>query len=73
MLGKDNPADLFTKYLDVSTIDHHMESLNFEDKAGRADETPKLHNMSCSLNEYLAGHVKAQAIQPIYVTMVKLM
>lgn len=51
MLGKDNPADLFTKYFDVSTIDHHIESLRFEDKEGRVGEAPKLHNLSCSLDE----------------------
>ena len=30
VLGKENPADLFTKYLDCHTIGHHFQKLNCE-------------------------------------------
>ena len=43
ILGKLNPADLFTKYLDTHTIDGHLRRLAFEITAGRALEAPKLH------------------------------
>ena len=52
VLGKDNPADLFTKYLDSNTIGRHLQKLNCELANGRADEAPKLHNISISLDEY---------------------
>lgn len=32
--GKDNPADLFTKFLSGDEIDKHMTAMNFEYKSG---------------------------------------
>ena len=42
VLGKENPADLFTKHLDVKTVEHHMGNLDYHKAAGRAIEAPKL-------------------------------
>ena len=42
-LGKDNPADLFTKYLDKEVCQHHAKTLQFHFIHGRAEEAPKLH------------------------------
>ena len=38
VLGKDNPADLFTKYLDMKTMAHHMGNLDYYQTAGRVAE-----------------------------------
>ena len=55
VLGKDNPADLFTKYLDVATMDHHTKKMQCQYGEGRADEAPKLHVISQSPERYLNG------------------
>ena len=52
VLGTENPADLFTKYLDQGTIEQHLQRLGCEIIEGRADEAPKLHNVSMSMDEY---------------------
>ena len=43
VLGKANPADLFTKYLDEATVARHTEALAHKFTIGRALEAPKLH------------------------------
>ena len=43
VLGKDNPADLYTKHLDTTTIERHTKTLACEFSEGRAKEAPKLH------------------------------
>ena len=55
VLGRDNPADLFTKYLDERTSSHHLENLAFKFTEGRATEAPKLHTLSRSRYEYEDG------------------
>ena len=52
VLGKENLADLFTKYLDSNTIGQHLQRLNSKFIEGRANEALKLHNISISLDEY---------------------
>ena len=52
VLGKLNPAALFTKYLDHNTIEQHVARLNYTFFEGRALEAPKLHNMGLSIDEY---------------------
>ena len=52
VLGKDNPADLFTKHLDCNTMGQHLKKLKCELTEGRANEAPKLHNISISIDEY---------------------
>ena len=42
-LGKLNPADLYTKYLDEATTTQHIEALSSHFTKGRAAEAPKLH------------------------------
>ena len=51
-LGKVNPADLFTKYFDQTTIEQHVAKLAYTFEGGRALEAPKLHNVSISIDEY---------------------
>ena len=55
VLGKDNRADPYTKYLDIDTDDHHTKTFRSHYKGGRADEAPKLHTLSKSLDECLIG------------------
>ena len=55
VLGKDNPADLFAKYLDAATIDHHINKLQCKCGDGRADEAPKMHALSQSMEMHLNG------------------
>ena len=52
VLGQNNPADLFTKYLDGNTIGRHLKTLKCEFTKGRADDAPKLHSISLSIDEY---------------------
>ena len=55
VLGRDNPADLYTKHLDTNTSNHHVNNLKFEYQEGRAEEAPKLHKLSRSMDEYITG------------------
>lgn len=55
VLGRDNPADLYTKYLDEKTSIHHTSALAYRFIEGRADETPHLHKLSQSKDEYEYG------------------
>lgn len=43
VLGKANPADLYTKHFDESTTVRHTEALAHNFTTGRATEAPKLH------------------------------
>ena len=51
VLGKDNPADLYTKYLDNQIANHHLSKLAYQTASGRAAEAPKLHLISRSLED----------------------
>ena len=53
VLGKNNPADIFTKYLDQNTSDAHLKTTNYYVIAGRATEAPKLHLVSQSWSTYI--------------------
>ena len=55
VLGKDNPADLVTKYLDEQTTNHHIRSLEHRFEDGRAAEAPQLHLLSQSRDEHNEG------------------
>ena len=59
VLGKDNPADLYTKYLDERTIDRHLQNLHYKHQEGRSIEAPKLHAKIPSQN----NHEEKEAIQ----------
>ena len=48
VLGKENPADLYTKNLDEKTNHYHTTNLAYRLRDGRADEAPQLHNISQS-------------------------
>ena len=52
VLGKINPADLYTKCIDWITTDKHLTKLGYEFTGGRAEETFKLHCISMSIDEY---------------------
>ena len=41
ILGSENPADMFTKYLDRGALDKAIARLNLEFSAGRADAAPE--------------------------------
>ena len=51
VLGKDNPADLYTKYLDTQTANQHLSELAYQAASGRAAEAPKLHLLSKPLED----------------------
>ena len=55
ILGKDNPADLYTKYLDEKTNKYHTNNLAYKFRDGRAQEAPKLHAISHSKEEWEYG------------------
>ena len=52
ILGKVNPANVYTKYLDWATTEKHLAKLNYEFTDGRAREAPKLHSIIVSMYEY---------------------
>ena len=52
VLGRDNPADLFTKYLDQKTLDKHVETLRSQYIGGRPSSAPQLHNLCISWGQY---------------------
>ena len=51
VLGKVNPADLYTKYMDEATTSKHTKALAHEFAAGRAEEAPKLHLLEPLVHE----------------------
>ena len=55
ILGKDNPADLYTEYLDEKTNNHHTNTVAYQFRDGRAQEAPKLHLLSRSRDEWEHG------------------
>ena len=55
IFGKENPADLSTKYFDEKTNQHHVGKLAYRFNSGRAQEAPKLHTLSRSTCEYHEG------------------
>ena len=55
VLGRDNPADLYTKYLDEKTSMHHIRTLAYNFTEGRSEEAPQLHIMSRSKDDYGYG------------------
>ena len=55
ILGKHNPADLFTKHLDQATNEGHTATLQYRFNIGRAREAPKLHGLWQSVGEFLTS------------------
>ena len=45
VLGKDNPADLFTEYLSAEVSTHHRDFLGIYFKDGRAKSAPQLQHL----------------------------
>merc|ERR1711884_964058 len=45
VLGRDNPADMYTKYLDWDTIRRHSERVSADFVDGRASTAPELHTL----------------------------
>ena len=55
VLGTENPADLYTKYLDWEgggRIGQHAGRIRYNVPTSRAQETPNLHCTSQQLDEY---------------------
>ena len=46
VLGKENPADLYTKFLDAATTNIHTQKLGYIQVGGRSTEAPQLHMIS---------------------------
>ena len=53
--GKENPADLYTKFLDATTNNAHVQRLEYVFVEGRSAEAPKLHAVSQSIDSYRYG------------------
>ena len=58
VLGKENPADLYTKFLDAATSNLHVKKLGYTYTRGRSTEAPQLHFVSQSWDEYRNGDVQ---------------
>ena len=64
----NNPADLFTKYLDETTNAHHTRNLGFKDEEGRAEDAPNLHSISIPIDDYQTGANSGQWMWLQYLT-----
>ena len=53
ILGKENPADLFNKHLDIAIADKHVRKLQCRYIQGRVKLAPELHTMSRSWDDHL--------------------
>ena len=63
ILGKENPADLFTKHLDEKTNEYHVDKLAYKFNKGRAEEAPELHALSQSPHDHHdGGHGKSVTV-----------
>lgn len=54
VLGGDNPADLYTKFLDAASSDTHTET-PVQICHGRSSEAPQFHVLSHSVDDYNYG------------------
>ena len=65
ILGKDNPADLFTKFPSGDEIDKHMTAMDFEFKSGHDDIALTINtfdkDVNCDFIELCITHTLAQA------------
>ena len=48
ILGKENPADVFTKYVDKSTMDASLAKMCLEFKEGRLPVAPAIMGQNAS-------------------------
>ena len=55
VLGKENPAERFTKLLDAATSNVHVRKLEYKYMEGRAQGAPQLHPLSQSMDECNGG------------------
>ena len=60
VLGKENPADLYTKFLDNATNEHHVRKLEYNFVSGRSSEAPQLHCISTSIDDSSYGRYNEQ-------------
>lgn len=58
VLGLDDPADLYTKYLDEKNSQHHTTNLACTFTGDRATEAPQLHQLSESNDEHEYGPIE---------------
>ena len=56
VLGANNLADLFAKYLDEKTNLHHTTKFEFQAIEGRPADAPNLHDINVSIDAYVAGN-----------------
>lgn len=62
-LGRDNPADLYTKHLDAATVGRHVDKPNGHHKDGRSSVAPELHRVSISWDEYMRQQFEHNLLQ----------
>ena len=55
VLGKEHPADWYTKFLDAATSNAHVQRLEYEFVGGRSIEAPQLHSLSQSVDSHKQG------------------
>ena len=61
--GKENPADLLTKFLDNQTMLKHMEHFNIQYMSGRSAEAPTLSGLNF-ISQCLYALCGAEAYAP---------
>lgn len=56
ILGRENPADLYTKFLDNATSDGHIKRLEYNVPKDKSTEAPRLHMVRQSIDECNYGN-----------------
>ena len=57
-LGKEHPADFYTKSLDAATSNFHTTKLGYSFRKGRSAEAPQLHMMAQPSDDYNSGRTQ---------------
>ena len=62
VLGKDNPADILTKYVDKDTLNRSLPKMNLHKMSGRPESAPAamraariLYKEECEMEHHFGG------------------
>ena len=60
VLGKEDPADLYTKFLDAATSNFHTSELGYAFIKVKSKQAPQLHMMAQPVDEHCNGEIREQ-------------
>ena len=71
VLGRDNPADLYTKYLDWEPIRRHSEKISGKFEDGRAASASELHNLKAIWEAELPEEEDARRVNQLTTELLR--